>query len=540
MTRFFDCHCEIGPRNDKDPAAPWSAKDVLRCMDHCGIDGALVMHTLAITDDPIAARRALAREIARAPKRLFPAWAILPPDACDGELAPEELLPALKKNNIRAVKLFPKAHNWPFALPVIGATLAALEQGRILTMINFGELPDGNAAGPHAGAFKALHEVLSAFPKLPLLLQNAWWSAQRTVTALMARHENLHIEFSTYQINRGIETYSQRFGADRLIFGSGLPSMSAGAARAYVDYAQVSAAVKAKIAGGNLSRLLGGATPAAAPVRKPDPLRDRAATGKSLRLATLWDAHCHVLREDGNSAGSTVMYRGDADGLVELKDVMGVQKTALMSWVGPISSDPIEGNDVVARALKKHPGRFFGVAYLGVTHLDTRALMADLRKRVEKQGFVGLKPYPRCGLKYDHPLYTPCWEYAERHGLYSLLHLGGAAGGMDVVGRLAKQYPHAQWVIAHTGGSFNMARQVAAGMKENPNIWAELTLTPVTNGVIEWMAGEVGDDRILFGTDSPMRDPRPQLGWVLWSDLSLASRRRILGENYKRLLGMRR
>jgi hypothetical protein len=25
-------------------------------------------------------------------------------------------------------------------------------------------------------------------------------------------------------------------------------------------------------------------------------------------------------------------------------------------------------------------------------------------------------------------------------------------------------------------------------MKQRPNVWAELTLTPVTNGVIEWLA----------------------------------------------------
>jgi len=64
-------------------------------------------------------------------------------------------------------------------------------------------------------------------------------------------------------------------------------------------------------------------------------------------------------------------------------------------------------------------------------------------------------------------------------------------------------------------------------------------LTPVTNGVIEWLAAEVGDDRILFGTDAPMRDPRQQFGWVVWADLPPASRRRILGANFQRLLGKR-
>jgi predicted TIM-barrel fold metal-dependent hydrolase len=108
------------------------------------------------------------------------------------------------------------------------------------------------------------------------------------------------------------------------------------------------------------------------------------------------------------------------------------------------------------------------------------------------------------------------------------------------VAELAKTYPWAQWVIAHVGASFAAARGAASVMKEYPNVWAELTYTSVTNGLIEWLVSQVGDDRILFGSDAPMRDPRPQLGWVIWSDLPIRSRRRILGENYLQLLKKRR
>ena len=252
------------------------------------------------------------------------------------------------------------------------------------------------------------------------------------------------------------------------------------------------------------------------------------------------DAHCHILREGADSEGAYVMYRGDADGLVEIKDTMGVDKTAVMSWTGPIGSDPIESNDVVARAVERHPDRFLGVCYVNPVLLDAEAFMAEVRRRVEEQGFVGFKPYPRVGLRYDDPLYAPCWQYMNERGLYALVHTGGVAGDMGMIDALAQQYPDAQWAVAHSGGSFAMARSVVGVMKERPNVWAELTLTPVTNGVIEWMVSEVGDERILFGTDAPMRDPRPQFGWVVWADLPVESRRRILGGNFQRLLAMRK
>jgi predicted TIM-barrel fold metal-dependent hydrolase len=63
-----------------------------------------------------------------------------------------------------------------------------------------------------------------------------------------------------------------------------------------------------------------------------------------------------------------------------------------------------------------------------------------------------------------------------------------------------------------------------------------LTLTPVTNRVVEYLVQATDDEHVLFGSDAPMRDPRPQLGWVVWADLPLASKERILGMNFLRIV----
>ena len=46
----------------------------------------------------------------------------------------------------------------------------------------------------------------------------------------------------------------------------------------------------------------------------------------------------------------------------------------------------------------------------------------------------------------------------------------------------------------------------------------------------------VGAERVLFGTDSPMRDPRPQFGWLAYARLSEADKLAILGGNMRRIL----
>lgn len=152
-------------------------------------------------------------------------------------------------------------------------------------------------------------------------------------------------------------------------------------------------------------------------------------------------------------------------------------------------------------------------------------------------GFPGIKPYwPRNGIAYNDPVYDPCWAFAEQHGLYGLMHISDDAAGAHSVVDVARRFPRASFLIAHSGGSWNFAAHVAQACQASPNIYAEITLTPVPNGIVEWLCERVGADRVLFGTDVPMRDGRPQLGWVVNSRLSAAEKRRVLGENFAAIL----
>ena len=80
---------------------------------------------------------------------------------------------------------------------------------------------------------------------------------------------------------------------------------------------------------------------------------------------------------------------------------------------------------------------------------------------------------------------------------------------------LIPRYPDMWFILAHTGGSFGAARDGIEVAKKFPNVSLEITLTSVTYRVIEFMVSHVGADRVLFGTDQPMRDPIPRNsdGW---------------------------
>ena len=47
------------------------------------------------------------------------------------------------------------------------------------------------------------------------------------------------------------------------------------------------------------------------------------------------DAHAHVLHEGGQGAGvNYIMYDGDADGMLEVNGWCGIDRVAMMSWLG--------------------------------------------------------------------------------------------------------------------------------------------------------------------------------------------------------------
>lgn len=529
--RYFDCNCEIGPRDPKDPLAPWRTEDVLADMDWIGIDAALVRLPLHKALDEGEARRRLAAETAKAPGRLFPVWPAVPSDA--GDFAPPaDFVDAARAAGVRAAELCPASYRFPMDMDVLAPLLGALSDAGMVLIVDAKEL-----GGDPTAQYAALSSVCAAFPDLPVLGTGFGWGHQRIVAPLLERRANFRVGLSRYQIHRGIEEYTRRFGPERLLFGTGAPSMSPGAARAHIDYADVSGEAKAAIAGANLRRLLGVEPEACPAIRDDDPIRAAAREGRPVEDSPVLDAHCHVLFEGGQGAGHIPMYGGDAKGIVETAARVGTRSTAMMSWSGPLGGDMVAGNDMVRRAMRDHPGRVIGVAYANPTHSSREELLAELRTRVDEQGFAGIKPYHRVGVAYDDPLWSPVWEFANERGVYCLMDVSGAAGGVAPVERIAGRFSNARFVIAHSGSSWGMARLVAKAMKARPNIWAELTYTSVTNGAVEYLAREGGEDRVLYGTDAPMRDPRPQFGWVAWAKLPLETRRKILGENYARLTG---
>lgn len=518
---FFDACICIGPRRGKHPAQPWTLSYVLDEMRHCSVAGGLVCHQLGVNYDPMTGNRMLSRDLA--PHRhLYAMWNVMPHHT--GEFPPPaELLTLMQQANVRAVTLNPKTNGWDLLSVQNAPLLKALAQARILAVIRRDQLRD----------FGELENLLTQYPRLPVLLAHASWAEQRLVVPLLKAYQRLYLAFSHYQAHYGLEVLVEQGLADQLVYGSNAPEMSMGAQRTYIDYAELPDAVKDKIAGGNLRRLLGGVGPDSVTVNPDeDELMRRARQGQP-QAVTLLDMHIHMLHEGLNGGGGAyTMYRGGPAGTLRLMKRLGYAGAAVMSW-SLVSGDTVGGNEVIKQALQSFPAGYWGAASFDPAHYSQDDLQRLIPALYADHRFIGMKPY-LFGIRYDSPMYDCWWRYGNANRLYALIHR--PANDCGEVANLADRYPEVSWIIAHSGASYEVADSVIACARKHRNVYAEITLTPLTAGVIEYLVAGMGADRVLYGSDLPMRDPRQQLGWVLYARLSPEVKAKVLGLNALNIL----
>lgn len=267
---FWDCHAAIGRWTLPPPAGALDVAGLVEELGRAGIVGALVHHGLGRDYDPAAGNAVLMGELATAPAqmevahgtalgaapaakedplaatpaRLVPCATLLPSHT--GEFPPpDEHIPALIEQGVRAVRLYPRSHNFSLEEWCAGELLGALERYRLPVSVDLSETDWG-----------ALHGVLGAHPALPVIVTRVNYRQERFVYPLLRQHPTLHVEVSLFQGHRAIEEVVGRFGPRQLLFGTGLPFYDAGAPMVMVARADVDAAAQLAIGGGNLLRLL--------------------------------------------------------------------------------------------------------------------------------------------------------------------------------------------------------------------------------------------------------------------------------------------
>lgn len=493
-------------------------------MEHCSISGALVSNTMQVQYDAMHENLRLCETLAGY-DNLFPIWNVYP--HWTGECPePDALRAMMGEHGVRAVTLYPQTNGYSILSETTRPLLETLADSGTLTIVE----------GGSEVTFDELEALAERHPGLSILVQKAWWSKQRLLWPLVMRYPNLHVAFTDMQANRALEWLAAKGCEDQLIFASNAPEMSAGAHRAYIDWSDLPAPTKQKVASGNLTRLLQGVTPPREVSNAgDDEVMAEARRGEPLSSLTL-DMHAHMLNEGLDGAGGGyAMFNGGPTGQHELAQRMGVDGIGIMSWEGTVGVNAEQGNQTVAEALDLYPEFYWGLATFDVIHDSPEEMREQMEQRYADPRFVGLKPYPRYGIPYDDSRYDCWWEFGNERGLYAGFHPVNwyKPGEFSSV---CERFPNLTVVAYHCGASYDVADTVIELARTYENFMIEPTLTPSCCGIIDYLVAGAGADRVMYGSDQPMRDPRQQLGWIVYSRLDLETKKKVLGGNARRLL----
>jgi len=241
---FFDANVVVGaPRNGAlygTVAAPAALAEYVTAH---GLRGALIWHWAQLESHP-ATGNDLLRPYLRVPAEVYPCWTLLPPLTEEPLGLPGPLPEALPG----AVRLFPGAHRYLTERVVWGGLLDELAARRVPVLLSL----------EHEVTWQQVYALLRDCPALTCVLCDiGTWSMDRYTYPLLDAYANVCVETSMLSLeDGGLEAMVRRFGAARVVFGTGFPKRYATAAMLQLTHADIAAPDRQAIAADNMLRLL--------------------------------------------------------------------------------------------------------------------------------------------------------------------------------------------------------------------------------------------------------------------------------------------
>ena len=523
---LIDVNAFFGKSATGDSEFP-GIRDRLDFMDRLGIGTSLVWNTASRQNHALSSNQELIAEIARTPKargRIIPALAVsgLMPYERNGIRALKRQMIAGETRALRFVNVFKRLTLCQLA-PVIRG-IAGLKPCIIMRH------DESN--------IQDILEFTALFPEIPLVLTEVMWGPCIVVFDLMRRRKNIRVDNSWLHSYGAVEQVVEHFGAERLLFGTGYKSHG-GAAIAQLARAEITEQERQLIMHGNLERLLGlkgDAKAARVPPTKPaNSLWGRCLAGQPLGVDIV-DAHFHL----GPSAGYVLKdqeERSQVKPALKVMDALGIQ-TVLVSGMQALLSEAVEGNNLLEKVLLPNSDRFKG--YLGFNPFYADALVHNFERYFSGPFFAGFKTL--CGywgVKTNDPRFQPMWAYANRHRLPILNHTWGK-DDISLLGDIVKKYPQAHFLLGHSGGPEDGRREAEALARGNPNVYLEWCGSFCSSVAWEQTLQQVNPRQVVFGTDAMAHDIYWELGRLLSLDVPDATLIPILGQNMRRIMGLRR
>ncbi len=175
------------------------------------------------------------------------------------------------------------------------------------------------------------------------------------------------------------------------------------------------------------------------------------------------------------------------------------------------------------------------------------ASLEFVRRSLDEPGVVGIKIHPAFHLcPADDERYRPVWELAASRRRPILTHSWCISdynptqkfAQPALFARYAAEFPSVPLILGHAGGRYEGHRAAVAVAQQHANVYLDLSGDGYALGLVEYLVGAVGAQRILYGSDLTWIDPRTQLAMVLDAEIPAAYKACILHDNAARLFSL--
>ena len=154
---------------------------------------------------------------------------------------------------------------------------------------------------------------------------------------------------------------------------------------------------------------------------------------------------------------------------------------------------------------------------------------------------VGIKIHPE---SHSYPISefgSEIFRFAHENSAVVLSHSGHENSAPEEFITFANEFPDVTMIIAHLGNTRdgNPVHQVSAIQKaQHGNLYVDTSSSmSILSGLLEWAVHEIGSDRILYGTDSPLYLAPMQRMRIDIAEIEDEDKKKILRKNAIRLFG---
>lgn len=170
---------------------------------------------------------------------------------------------------------------------------------------------------------------------------------------------------------------------------------------------------------------------------------------------------------------------------------------------------------------------------------DTYAQAAEMLPHPQ---CVGIKVHPeRHGYRFAE-YGREILEFAEKHQAIVQSHSGEENSLPGDVLKFADTFPEVKLIVSHLGCGYDNdpTHQVRAIQNSrHGNLFTDTSSAmSITSGLLEWAVGEIGAERIFYGTDSPLYFAPMQRARIDCAEIKEEEKELILRENAIGLFGL--